>query len=262
MRCMLGLLTLTIITCAVAPRLHADTYVAHALNVPAGDSGTAYDVNDSGQVVGTTYGDSGDCAVIWSGQTSDPVTIRCVASPGVAYARFITGSGLVVGENFENSTLSTYSWTSTGGLSDTWANYTLAGVNDNGEAVAGGGTCVVALDSNGNATTLTNPFGATMCQASGINDSGCIVGEALDPEGNYEALLWQPGDSDATVLGTFGAQWSEAVAINDSGTVLGMYRVPAEVPRAFSCEVKLAARSSFRSAPSWTGTWGSVHGHQ
>jgi probable HAF family extracellular repeat protein len=62
-------------------------------------------------------------------------------------------------------------------------------------------------------------LGGTVSCASGINNSGQVVGYAYTSEGDYHAFLYDRGEM--IDLGTFGGPNSTASAINDSGQVVG-----------------------------------------
>ena len=161
MKYVLTVLSLVILTGIAVTNSHADAYVANALNLPAGDSGAVYGINDSGQIVGGTCGNTGEYAAIWNSPTSNPEAICGSAVQGGTYATFITDSGVVVGKRFENGVSYTFSWTASGGISGTWANYSATAVNNNGQAVGDGPQGVGIFDSAGDFSALDNPFGST-----------------------------------------------------------------------------------------------------
>lgn len=73
--------------------------------------------------------------------------------------------------------------------------------------------------------TLDYP-GAAATFASGINDSGIIVGNNYDSDGSEHSFLY-----DGTSFTTFdypGADWTEASGINQAGDVVGYYGYVAD----------------------------------
>ncbi len=61
--------------------------------------------------------------------------------------------------------------------------------------------------------------------ASGINDSGQVVGATTSGGGPYQAFLWQAGVG-TQIISVPGAEFSAASAINDSGVVVGQSYIP------------------------------------
>ena len=92
-------------------------------------------------------------------------------------------------------------------------------------AVAGVVVTVTALttrcfaDIQYSVTDLGTLSGGGNSWATGINDSGQVVGYAMASSGSYHAFLYSNGKM--TDLGTLGGPRSSAVGINDSGQVVG-----------------------------------------
>ena len=68
--------------------------------------------------------------------------------------------------------------------------------------------------------------------ASGINNSGAVVGTAALPDGYRRAFLYRPGQGMIN-LGTLGGRSSAATAINDGGLVVGASEMPNRRWHAF-----------------------------
>ena len=62
-------------------------------------------------------------------------------------------------------------------------------------------------------------LGGSSSTAEGINNSGQVVGDALDAGGNQHAFLYSGGVM--TDLGTLGGSYSQAWGINNNGQVVG-----------------------------------------
>jgi probable HAF family extracellular repeat protein len=160
--------------------------------VDIGDFGGGYsdatDINNSGQVVGNaTASDGDDFAFLYSGGT-------------------LTDLG----------TLGTYTYPSSPGELDpggTTDSSQASGINDSGEII--GTTSSATADQEGFSYSngVISPLPQTVGQASGINAQGVIVGET----NNYSAISYSNGVT--TDLGA-GA-YSFATGINNSGQIVG-----------------------------------------
>lgn len=149
-----------------------------------GRKSTAYDINNSGQVVGVSetmiYGDYTNRAFLWNGSTM--VDLGALTARGSSGANAINASGQVVG-------------------------YVSGGVNSSRAVLWDNGQLIDLSDSS---------YPYLDAAAHDINDVGQIVGIELS-----QAMLWQGGQR--TVLGALaGDAWSIALGINNSGVVVGV----------------------------------------
>jgi len=225
--------------------------VTDNLGTLGGNSSTAYDINDSGQVVGesnkTIYG-SNSRAFLWNSTSGmqDLGTLGGLSS--VAYG--INNSGQVVGSSetaISNSEqvvgeFRAFLWDSTTGMQDLG---TLGGfessaydINDSGQVVGTAGTIdgdTHAFLYNGRGVLQDlGTLGGSSSVAYGINNSGQVVGTAEtgatytlgDPKGGENgrvthAFLYT-GSGSLQDLGTLGGPNSIAYDINDFGQVVGI----------------------------------------
>lgn len=104
----------------------------------------------------------------------------------------------------------------------------VSGINSSGTVVGNAGFGDSQRGFVWNAATgftyLDPLSGCTSSSASGINDSGQVVGASSSPTSDSRATLWQSGQP-AVYLGALGAtQDSTAFSINNAGQVVGYSR--------------------------------------
>ncbi len=221
------------------------------LGTLGGNSSTAYDINDSGQVVGesnkTIYGPNSR-AFLWNSTSGmqDLGTLGGLSS--VAYG--INNPGQVVGSSETSISNSeqvvgefrAFLWDSTSGMQDLG---TLGGfgsnaydINDSGQVIGTAGTIegdTHAFLYNGRGLLQDlGTLGGSSSVAYGINNFGQVVGTAEtgatytpdDPKGGENgrvthAFLYS-GSGSLQDLGTLGGPNSIAYDINDFGQVVGI----------------------------------------
>jgi len=227
------------VTGAVTARAVATGYIIKDLGtLPGGTTSTAYAVNRTRQVVGTsqTIGVTGQLethAFRWSqGTMRDLGNLGPLPAPGRAYsiATGINDAGKVVGEaNRPDGAVHAFLWAN-GVMRDLG---TLGGqqsgaaaINATGQVVgystlkaAPGKTPVTRafLWQNGHMTDL-GALGGGYSRAFGINDAGEIVGESRTADGRIQAFRWSNGHM--TALPPLTGR-SSATAINTSGRIVG-----------------------------------------
>jgi probable HAF family extracellular repeat protein len=176
----------------------------------------AYGINNSGTVVGTTYDASGQAhGTIWS---ASGTTVLGAGS----YAMAINAAGEVVGGNGQAFAMAN-------GQVQTLA--TVPGVNwsaayaiNNGGTIVGDGQLAngtfrgIIWNPDGS-TAMLGTFGGSSSQATGVNDSGQVVGFASLPDGYQNAF----SEIDGTMLdlGTLGGGSSYAYGVNNIGEIVG-----------------------------------------
>jgi probable HAF family extracellular repeat protein len=168
---------------------------------PGDTVGTASAINDEGQVVGG------------SGSCGPP------AFSAIAHARLWQASSIInLGPHAR----------ALGGL----YNNLPTAINDSGQVVGwsdlpGDATTHAFLWQDGNMTDLGTLPGDTSSFAYGINDSGQVVGQSCDQDGNCRAFLWQRGSmTDLNSLEALDAANASLVlvnaeGINDRGEIVG-----------------------------------------
>jgi probable HAF family extracellular repeat protein len=175
-------------------------------------SGLAYDINDSGQVVGTTG--NGDAFLYSNGVMQDL---------GSGSALGINDSGQVVGElNNQGFLYSNGSFQTIGG-----SGYEAFGINDNGQIVG-------TVDEGAEAWIYSDgsfqDIGTGAAYA--INDSGQVVGSEQfnNSDGSFVAFLYSNGSTQnlsALFPNNYNGRGCTAADINNAGQVAGGYNAGA-----------------------------------
>jgi probable HAF family extracellular repeat protein len=159
-----------------------------ATDLPDCANGTAVAINNNGQVVGNC-GDNNGLAVVW---TNDTPTVLGTLGGGAATPTAINNLGQVVGTSQTATGAFDGALWSNGTVTDLGSNFSPAAINDSGVIV--GGQFVYSDGTLQNLNTLI-PAGSPyqIDSATGINDKGQIVANALDTATNQEhALLLTP----------------------------------------------------------------------
>jgi probable HAF family extracellular repeat protein len=179
------------------------------------DAAYAYDVNDSGQVVGLS---SAYRAYLYDNGTFTNIT---PAGGGVSYAYAINNSGRVAGYSMVSGTPTAFVYDS--GTS-TLLSPTLTGMSW-GRGINDAGT-VVGDHSSGGANSFSLTTGNALTSffnggnAFAINNHGVVAGDI--PDSQFISTHAATFDGTTTKdLGTLGGTLSAAYAINDAGVVVG-----------------------------------------
>lgn len=176
----------------------------------------AYGINNAGTVVGTSYDSNGQShGTIWSASGATDLGSG-------TYAMAINNSGEVVGGNGSAFTVINGQIESLGAAPG--VNWSAAYAINNvgmvvGDGQLGNGTFRgIVWNPNGSITVL-GTFGGSGSQATGVNDSGEVVGFASLSDG-YQNAFAEIGGSMID-LGTLGGGSSFAYGVNGSGEIVG-----------------------------------------
>lgn len=196
-----------------------------------GQSGNtvAYDINDSGQIVGYSRDTSGANHAFLRQQNGTMLDLQTLGGTD-SYAQAINNSGVVAGYSRNSSGKGRgFIWDATNGMQELSA---LAGgvswataINDSSQVAgysytASGGPSHAVVWNNGVMTDLNSLLtDARQSWATGINDDGWVVGyyNRYSVTGIYGFLL---RGTEFVELGTLGGN-CQAFGINNSGLVVG-----------------------------------------
>jgi len=228
-------------------QLYAVTWDSNGSIQSLGVEGLARGVNNSGTVVG----ESGSASVqnptgqafMWSG--SGPVTYIGDLGGPYSGAYDINESGVITGYSMTNQTPAggepvhgsrafrydsvTSTMTDLGTVSAPDGYSRGHGINDAGE-IAGraslltfptGQKHLATWDPSNNITSIPNSGSSIYSTAQQINNSGEIVGNGIDSNGEWLGMVWDENGNFSHWLDTFGGDQSRAWSINDDGTIVG-----------------------------------------
>lgn len=219
-----------VLSCTVAA---AQTYTITDLGVIGGNISNATAINDSGQVVGSSYINKQTAvyhAFLWT-QSGGLLDLGTLGGNN-SYGEAINSAGQVVGcADVSPSNLvpgHAFLWTQSGGMQDlgTLGNGSCAlGINNVGQVVG-----VSTVNSNVDyhvfvwtAATGMLDIGVPVSSATtgaSINDKGEVVGTFYDSSTGYHAFLWTQSGG-VQDLGNLGQPYATGASINAFGEVVG-----------------------------------------
>ena len=221
------------------------TYKVQDLGTLGGTDSVAWDINDSGQVVGkaATSSSSGHAFLYDKDQNNGQMQDLGHLGGAYSYALGINDSGQVVGSSrLSSGGYGAFLYTNgqmqdLGSLGGTHSSAN--GINNSGQVVgesstASSGPRAFLYDkdqNNGQMQDLGSLEGTDRSTASDINNFGQVVGHSTISNNTHHAFLYSNGQMQG--LGTLGGTHSVALGINNSGQVAGWASTTSSGPRAF-----------------------------
>lgn len=221
----------------VTAAVSADTPVYMIVDIgtlnqrPSEEGAIANDINNAGQVVGSSWAARPDCpngfirqhGFLWQDGT---ITDLGTLGGCLSFATAINERGQIVGRSHTAAgDMHGFLWEAgvmrdLGTLGGTTSD--VAGINDVGE-VAGRASTTDGMDhaflwQDGVMQDL-GTLGGPTSSAAGINTTGAVVGASTTAGGDTHAFLWEDGVMQD--LGTLGGTYSAALAVNQKGEVVG-----------------------------------------
>jgi probable HAF family extracellular repeat protein len=179
--------------------------------LPGGDYSSAFAINDSGIVVGTSNTSTSTHAFSWT-PAQGLQDLGTLPGANASSALAINNQGQIVGSSGDHAAL----W-SGGNIQDLG---TLGGATSEAHGINNMGGPHAFLWQNGAMQDLGVLSGDTSSHADHINDSGTVVG-ASEGSGGVRAFVWTSAAGIQPLSGESGAIYSEAFDINNSGQVVG-----------------------------------------
>jgi probable HAF family extracellular repeat protein len=190
----------------------------------------AYDINDSGQVVGTNFdrslitGPNGmgmkDLGNVYAGALNDAGQVAGTFQGGPGPVLFITGPNGEGKRNLSGAVGGTPDINSAGQITGTYGDFDYQ---------------AFITAPNGVGMTVLGTLGGSTSIGRGINDAGQVVGSSeVERGGEHHAFITGPNGVGMRDLGTLGGSGSAASGINNVGQVVGSASIFTDnAPHAF-----------------------------
>jgi probable HAF family extracellular repeat protein len=220
----IGLLLVFFIALRASP-----SYSVNDLGTLGSSSAIGFKINNSGTAVGwveTVYGYS----QAFESASGGSLQLLAALSSSDSYAMGINSAGVVAGTAYVNGQPHGVIWNGSS-ITDLGAGIFVTGINDPGAVIGGNDHAFILI--NGVYRDLGVLPGGDWSSASGINQSGTVVGDSSVSSGNFRGFVWNP-QSGMVELGTLGGLNSHATGINNGGEVVGHASLASGYEHAFS----------------------------
>ena len=225
----IGLLLTLFIALRASP-----SYSLNDLGTLGSSSAIGFKINNSGTTIGWAETVDGYSQAFQSSPGGSLQTLAALSASD-SFALGINSAGVIAGTAYVNGQPHGVIWNGVigngPGTTDLGAGIFVTGINDPGVVIGGNGHAFILV--NGVYQDLGALPGGDWSSASGINQSGTVVGDSSVASGNFRGFVWNP-QSGMLELGTLGGLNSHATGINQSGEVIGHASLASGYEHAFS----------------------------